>query len=303
MNPLTLIGRVGRDIIRQSLDRARGDTGVARYLLHGLEVDEVSAIVLAIQEDKGLCQRLDIGLPRYAFADIEGIAPEYLTDTNTTDLRHETCSKEGRLLVLLDESQAQSTSQVEPLNASNLLALDQLDLWRSYSGAAAELVDESQLLQWRAAVRALVELDRVSMRQFAEYLVDVAHHLHAGFALANAFGHALPRLRLPRFDGLFDDIPPPRRGHYSQWRQRFVNHWKRDCYIYKRDSSQTTFSTPRLREKLSNMAETLPPDVYAVLAAHVEAAPDSGPASFAPFELDWFDIRVFFEEAQRADAK
>lgn len=302
MNGLSLIGHVGRDIIRQGLDGARRDAGMARYVLHGLEVDEVAAIVLAIQEDKGLCQRLDIGLPRYAFADVEGIAPEYLTDINTTDLRHGESDKEGRLLVLLDESQAQSLAQVDPIDASNLLSVDQLDLWRSYSGATDELAEDGKL-QWRAAVRALVELDRVSMRQFADYLVEVALQLRSGLPLATAFGHALPQLRLPRFDALFDDIPPARRGHFSQWRQRLVTHWKRDCYIYKRDPGQTPFSTTRLREKLSGMAESLPEDVYAVLAAYVEAPPGDGAAAFAPFELDWTDIRPFFEEAQRADTK
>jgi S-DNA-T family DNA segregation ATPase FtsK/SpoIIIE len=300
---LTLIGRVGRDIIRAGLDRALHDRGTARYVLHGLEPAEIAAIVLTLQEDKSLSQRLDICLPAYAFADIEGIAPEHLTEVNTTDLRHAECEKEARLLVLLDESQAQSMSQVDPIDAGTLLSLDHLDLWFAHSGAAAEIRDEDRAIQWRAAIKALVELDRVSMRQLADYLVAVAASLRAGTPLPAALGSALPRLHLPRFDQLFDDISPARRGHYSQWRARFVAHWKRDCYVYKRDQSQTPFSTTRLREKLDGMAPTLPGDVYAVLAAYVDAAPGVGPASFAPFELDWPDVRPFFEEAQRADAK
>lgn len=302
MDGLSLIGRVGRDIVRQGLDRSTRDAGVSRFVLHGLESEEIAAIVIAIQEDASLCQRLDICLPRYEFGDVPGIAPEHLTDVNTTDLRHAECDREGRLLVLLDESQAQSLSQVEAIDAVTLLSVGQLDLWRGYSGAAAELAEDGQL-QWHAAIRALVELDRVSMRQFADYLVAVAQQLQAGSSLTAALGHALSHLRLPRFDGLFDDIAPARRGHYSQWRQRLVSHWKRDCFIYKRDTGHTPFSTTRLREKLVAMADALGEDVYAVLAAYVEAPPGSGPASFAPFELDWTDVRPFFEEAQRADAK
>ncbi|OBQ86435.1 FtsK/SpoIIIE domain-containing protein [Mesorhizobium sp. WSM3873] len=300
---LTLIGRVGRDIIRTGIDRALQDRGTARYVLYGIEPSEMAAIVLAIQEDKGLCQRLDICLPAYAFADIKGIAPEHLTEINTTDLRHAECDKEARLLALLDESQAQSLSQVEPIDAGTLLSLDHLDLWFGHSGAAAEILDDDRAIQWRAAIKALVELDRVSMRQLADYLVAVAANLDAGTPLPAALGSALPKLHLPRFDQLFDDISPARRGHYSQWRARFVAHWKRDCYVYKRDQSQTPFSTTRLREKLDSMASILPGDVYAVLAAYIEAPPGIGPASFAPFELDWPDVRLFFEEAQRADAK
>ena len=302
MDGLSLIGRVGRDIVRQGLDRSTRDAGVSRFVLHGLESEEIAAIVIAIQEDASLCQRLDICLPRYEFGDMPGIAPKHLTDVNTTDLRHAECDREGRLLVLLDESQAQSLSQVEAIDAASLLSVGQLDLWRGYSGAASELAEDGQI-QWHAAIRALVELDRVSMRQFADYLVAVAQQLQAGSSLTAALGHALPHLRLPRFDGLFDDIAPARRGHYSQWRQRLVSHWKRDCFIYKRDTGHTPFSTTRLREKLAAMADALGEDVYAVLAAYVEAPPGSGPASFAPFELDWTDVRPFFEEAQRADAK
>lgn len=118
-----------------------------------------------------------------------------LTDVNTTDLRHAECDKEGRLLVLLDESQAQSLSQVEAIDAASLLSVGQLDLWRGYSGAASELAEDGQL-QWHAAIRALVELDRVSMRQFADYLVAVAQQLQAGSTLTAALGHALrPRWR------------------------------------------------------------------------------------------------------------
>lgn len=300
---LTLIGRVGRDIIRAGIDRALQDHGTARYVLYGLEPAEMAAIVLAIQEDKGLCQRLDICLPVYEFANIKGIAPENLTEINTTDLRHAECGKEARLLVLLDESQAQSLSQIEPIDAGALLSLDHLDLWFGHSGASAEILDSDRAIQWRAAIRALVELDRVSMRQLADYLVAVAANLRAGNPLPVALGSALPKLHLPRFDQLFDDISPARRGHYSQWRARFLTHWKRDCFIYKRDQSQTPFSTTRLREKLDGMSSILPGDVYAVLAAYVDAPPGIGPASFAPFELDWPDVRQFFEEAQRADSK
>ena len=302
MDGLTLIGRVGRDFIRASLDRAVKDRGTGRYVLHGLEQTETAAIVLAIQEDRGLCQRLEICLPAYAFATVVGIDPVHLTQISTTDLRHAECDKEARLLVLLDESEAQSMSQVEAIDASSLLGLDQLDLWLGHSGMAAELPDDRSL-QWRAAVKALIELDRVSMRQLANYLVATTTALRGGEPLTKAFGRALPKLNLPRFDQLFDDIAPARRSHYSQWRQRFVTHWKRDCYLYKRDSSQTPFSTARLREKLAAMEDGLPSDVYAVLATYVEAAPGLGAASFAPFEFDWSEIRPFFEEAQRADAK
>lgn len=301
MDGLTLIGRVGRDILRSSLDEAEDDAGTARFLLQKLKPEEMAAIVRAILDEPAFADRLDICLPAYAFRDVEGIPAELLTDRNTTDLRHADCDREARLMALLDEAQAQSMKQVEPIGAASLLDRDRLDLWLRHSGAEAALVAD-HAYQWRAAMRALLELDRVSLRQFADYLIAVTVAL-ADVPVDVALGTALPRLDVPRYDGLFEDIPAARRGHYSQWRQRYINQWKRVCYIAKLDRSDTPFSATRLRERLTTMEPVLPGDVYAVLAAYVEAPPGSSAAALAPFELDWSEISGFFEDAQRADTK
>ncbi len=118
-----------------------------------------------------------------------------------------------------------------------------------------------------------------------------------------ALGRALPELRLPRIDALFDEIPSAQRSLPSQWQKRFVAHWRRDCFIAKRDAAQIPFSTSKLRERLESQQATFTEDVYAALQAYVDAPPSSGEAAFAPFLLDWPEIRSFFEEAQRNDAK
>ena len=302
MDGLSLIGMVGRDVVRGAMDAARADKGLARFVMYGLAVEEMATIVSAIQADPALVDRLDVRLPRYAFEGMAGVDPAYLTEESTTDLRHAECEREGRLLALLDESQGQSLAQIEVVDAAALLAPDRLDLWLAHGVRSASIAPEL-IPQWRAATKALVELDRVSMRQVADYMADVAAGLREGTPLTVALGRALPRLHLPRFDQLFDDLPAPRRTQPSQWRQRYLTHWKRDCFIYKRDRSQVPFSTAKLREQLKKLADALPPDVHAILGSYVEAPPGQGPASFAPFELDWPDVRAFFDEAQRTDAK
>ena len=302
MDGLELIGLVGRDVVRGAMDGARFDEGIARFVMHGLAVDEMAAIVSAIASDASLAARLDIRLPRYAFEGVTGIDDDHLTDESTTDLRHAECEKEGRLLALLDESQGQSLAQLEVIDAGALLAPDRLDIWLARCTEVA-LIAPDLAPQWRAAVKALVELDRVSLRQVADYLAEVTATVRQGSKLETALGHALPRLHLPRFDQLFEDLPTARRTQPSQWRQRYLTHWKRDCFIYKRDQSQVPFSTARLRERLGRMTEILQDEVQGVLGAYVEAPPGQGPASFAPFELDWPDVRAFFEDAQRTNAK
>lgn len=302
MDGLSLIGLVGRDVVRGAMDAARPDAGVARFVMYGLALEEMASIVLAIQSDRTLSGRIDVCLPRYAFATHPGIDPTNLTDDSTTDLRHAECDREGRLLALLDESQGQSLAQIEVIDAGALLSPERIDLWLAHGARSASLAPEL-VPQWRASVKALVELDRVSMRQVADYLAGVAAELRDGTPLAPALGRALPHLHLPRFDQLFDDLPTLRRTQPSQWRQRYLSHWKRDCFIYKRDQTQVPFSTTKLRDRLIGMSEALQPDVQAVLAAYVEAPPGQGAASFAPFELDWSDVRAFFEEAHRSDSK
>lgn len=300
MKPLELMGTVAAGVVRQVLDNGPKDNDFARFVIVSLSIDEVMAIVDAVLSDPSLRERVDVKLPAYGFKDVPGVSKELLTTDATTVLRHKKCDREGRLMVLLDESQRQSVQQVDKLDSDVLLSEARAGDWIDAAGAAS-LMDAELRQQWRAAVVALLRIDRVPVRLVAEYVAATASALDEGLPLHRALGRALPALRLPRFDELFDEIQPAKRHQASQWQQRLKAHWRRESYFAKRDPAQLPFSRTRLREKLEEQRPTMAEDVYAVLSTYVDAQDGSSEATKAPFFFNWPELENFFEEAQKAE--
>ncbi|HEX8554219.1 MAG TPA: FtsK/SpoIIIE domain-containing protein, partial [Sphingomonas sp.] len=286
--------------VRHALDTGAQDSDFARFVIVSLSIDEVMAIVDAVRSDPSISERVDVKLPAYGFKDVPGIPQELLTTDATTVLRHKECDRDGRLMVLLDESQRQSVQQVEKLDSDVLLSEILAGDWIDAAGAAS-LLDAELRQQWQAALVAVIRIDRVPVRLVAEYVAATAAALNDGLALHRALGRALPALRLPRFDELFDEIQPAKRHQASQWQQRLKAHWRRESYFAKRDPAQLPFSRVRLREKLEEQRGTMVDEVYEVLSAYVDAQDGSSDATKAPFTFNWPELESFFEEAQKAE--
>lgn len=300
---LTLIGRVAAGLIQTTLDGDGTESGCARFLVYAMAPDEVVAIVNAIEADPHLAPRLEICLPRYRFATVEGVGEHLLTDAATTELRHAECHREGRLMVLSDDSQMQSLAQVEKLDADALLDETRAGRWIDAAGEGLALPDDIKT-EWEAALKALLRMHRAGLRQVAHYVSATAAELASGATLSRALGRSLPALRVPRFDSLFDDIPPQRRRQPSQWRGRFESHWRRDSYIAKRDVSQLPLpNRGRLRDKLEELRANLREEVQAAIEAYIDAPDGASDASFALFHLDWTELQQFFEEAQKSEGR
>lgn len=300
---LTLIGRVAAGLIQTALDGDGAQPGCARLVLHGVSTDEVMAIVANIESDAHLAPRLEVCLPRYRYEALDGVDPALMTDIAATELRHAECARDGRLIVLSDDSQAQSLAQVEKLNAETMLDETRASRWVDAASLDLALDDDTKT-QWQAALTALLRMHRAGLRQIAHYVSATAAELDGGATLTRALGRALPALRIPRFDALFDDIPLPRRRQPSQWRPRFESHWRRDCYIAKRDLTQ--FPLPgraRLREKLEELRPVLREEVQAAIEAYIDAPDGASAASFALFHTDWSELQQFFEEAQKSEGR
>lgn len=300
---LSLIGRLAAGLIQTTLDQGANETGCARFLVHAMAPDEVLAIVEAVDSDPHLAPRLEICLPRYRFEGLEGVKPEHLTDHATTYLRHAECPREGRLMVLADDSQMQSMAQVEPLDAEALLDEGRAGRWIDIAAETLSLADETKV-EWQAALTTLLRMHRAGLRQVAQFVSATAAALAGGETLSRSLGRSLPALRLPRFDELFDDLPPARRHQPSQWRSRFEAHWRRDCYIAKRDRSQMPLpGRAKLREKLDELREQMREEVQSAIEAYIDAPDGASEASFALFHTDWSELQQFFEEAQKSEGR
>lgn len=300
---LTLIGRVAAGIVRSALDGDKAQAGCDRFAVYALAPDEVVAIVGAIEADPVLSTRVEIFLPRYRYEGVEGAGEHLLTDIAATELRHGECGREARLIVVSDDSQMQSMAQVPKLDADALLDETRASRWIDAAATGLALPDETKT-EWEAALTALLRMHRAGLRQVAHFVSATAAELDSGATLSRALGHALPALRVPRFEALFDDIAPQRRHQPSQWRPRFESHWRRDCYIAKRDLTQLPLpGRTRLREKLEDLRAGLREEVQSAIDQYIEAPDGSSDASFALFQTDWSELQQFFEEAQKSEGR
>ena len=306
---LSLIGRMASGLIQRTLDSSRDeadaggdDAGFARFLLHAMTPEEVVAIVTAIEADAQLAARLDICLPRHRFEHVVGVQARHLTDKPTPDLRHAECDRDGRLLVLTD-SERQSLAQIDPLDAEALMDEEHAARWIDVASEGMALSDETKV-EWGAALTALLRMRRAGLQQVAHFVSATAAEIAGGERVARAVGRSLTALRVPRYDALFDDIPPAKVQQPSQWHRRFAAHWRRDCYIAKRDRTQMPLpARARLREKLEEMREQLREDVQTAIEAYIEAPDGASEQSFALFQTDWKELEQFFEEAQKSEGR
>jgi len=299
---LNLIGLMATRTIRTVIDSGPSDAGFARFLVHALARDEILAIVDAIARDAELSSRIEVCLPRYKYEDEKDIPQTFLTDASATELRHIDCEREGRVIVLGDESQMQSLAQVEKIDADVLMDIRRSRAWVE-AACGDHPIKEDVLVQWDSALRALLRIDRTSLRQISAYLTNVAAELRSGCDLAPALGRCLNSIRLPRYEKLFTDITETKLHHMSQWQQRYEAHWKRECYIAKRDRSQIPFSRATLAAKLEELPADMPNEVRTALKAYVDAPDGTSEDSFALFSHDWSHFPSFFEDVQKADGR
>lgn len=306
MNPeLSLIGDVTVGLIRRALNAEADAVGTAKFVLQGISPPVILAIVSKVVADPDLSSRLEICLPRSRYGDMEGVDPAHLTTEKPANLRHGVCAFEGRLIAPADDTQDQTLAQLDKLDAEVLL--DEKDgraaLWIEAACEGLALPSET-LDEWQAALTGLLRTNRADLQQVAAFTAATAEHLSSGATLLAALGRSLSALRLPRHDGLFEEVVPAKRRWPSEWRKRFDAHWRRDCYLHRRDRQQLPLPPrPRLHERLAEISETLRDEVRIALEAYIDADDGDEAAVLALFAQNWPELEAFFEDVPRTEGK
>ncbi|HVS70825.1 MAG TPA: FtsK/SpoIIIE domain-containing protein [Phycisphaerae bacterium] len=300
---LALVGRLGCNRLRVFLDKDSEEHGTARLVLHRLGVDEVAAIAVAVSRDPDLATRVEILLPRYKMADALGVEDSWLTDMSTTEVRTAACSKEARLFALFDVSQEQSLAQVEKINKDVLLDAELADEWVAESIAGMEFpLTTSMRQQWVAAVKGMFQLDRLSLRDAAQWLCLTRDLLREGLTVRKALGKSLWVLRLPSFANAFDSIQPEQKLNYpSEWRKKFASHWTNQSYLFKRNKQQVPYTRQSLEDAFVKTQDTLLESVRSAIRTFIDAEDGWTPESERLSRLDWDDVRPFFEGTGKTD--
>jgi S-DNA-T family DNA segregation ATPase FtsK/SpoIIIE len=302
MEALDLIGRLGCDRLRAFLDKDSDEFGTARFVLHRLGVAEAAAIATAVSKDPDLMDRVEILLPRYKMAGIAGISEDWLTDKSTTEVRTTACTKEARLFALFDVSQEQSLAQVEKINKDILLAPELAETWvREAIHGMALLLTDSMKHQWASAVKGIFQIDRLSLRDAAQYLCSVRDLIQEGQTVRKALGKSLWVLRLPSFKNAFEAIPEPKLGQPSEWRRKLSTHWANQCYLVKRNKQQIPYTRQSLDDAFEKIRDLLQEPLKAAIRAFIDGGDGWTTHSDTLSRFDWEEVRPFFEGAGKAE--
>ena len=279
--------------------------GTARFVLHRLGVEEVAAIATAVCHDPELDRRVEVLLPRYRMAGCQGISDDLLTDRSTTELRTAPCPKDARLSALFDDSQEQSLAQVEKINKDLLLDPEIASIWvdEAFRGLSLPITD-SMKHQWAAAVKGLLQLDRLSLTDAAAYVCETQRLVeHEGQSIRRALGKALWTIRLPSFANSFEPIAEQKLAHASEWKRKYNSHWSTQCYLLKRNKQQVPYSKQRSRSVTRKcVTGELSDTTNMVLGRFIDAEDGWTAASEELSKQDWEEVRQFFEGVGKPEA-
>ena len=264
-----------------------------------LGTDEMAQIAEEVARDHQLSARIEIALPSYRMRGVPGVQEWMLTDDTSTELRTKPCSKSARLFTVVDESQAGSNKMVTKLNKDFLLDPDNASIWIEEATNQLNIhVPEVSEKQWNAAIKGLVGLGKVSLKEFAAYTEAVAAAVSNGLPVILALGKSMWTLRLPSFESYFEEsIPSAKLGQPSAWKAKFNAHWPNGNYLLKRNKQFLAFTKRTLEDQLERSADTLPDSTLAILSDFVNAESSWNAEAEALAKVDWRQVKPFFEES------
>lgn len=299
---LALIGRIGCNRLNSLLDNDDNEHGVARFVLHGLDVEEVAAISSAVSLSQEITNRVEISLPRYKMANVDGINEQWLTDKTTTELRTAPCKKTARLFALFDTSQAQSLAQVIKINRDFLINPGLAEIWLKEATIGIENdLTESMKKQWVAAIKGMFQTDRLSLRSAARWLCLTRELIIAGDPIRKAIGKSLWVLRLPSFANAFQSIPDHKQNYPSEWRRKIDSHWSNECYLLKRNRQQIPYTRQALQDAFEKHNDFFREQLKEAIVSFISDGDGWTESAQELAQFDWEEVRVFFEGANKAD--
>ena len=154
-------------------------------------------------------------------------------------------------------------------------------------------------------IKGLFECGSFSTGTAARFISDVISEYNAGTPLLKAAGIHLPKLELPRFEECFISLGPAKSAYPSQWRKRFEEHQKQDCYLNKRQPNALLLDPEQLRKTLERLRGAdanprLPEATLAAFDAYIEAEGTRGPATeHLLFDHDWSHVRNCFDRQKK----
>lgn len=241
------IGQVICRILRDKFDLL----DEKKYYFTGIDPEAAIKSVEIILADPFLRSSIEIHLPRSVFGQM-GIPEECLTNRSVGDYRNDELES-GRKVMLLaypHASEWDTCGLMKPFGEDELM---------NACGAWVEVfapphLDSTRRTWWIAALRGLRKSECSRLSEFTSYVDRTAVAIHKGALLPAALGSALPALGLPKRSDLFS-INESKRGVASEWLSRFNEHRKNQCFLLKKDKSDTLLDNDAIKAAIKDYRE------------------------------------------------
>ena len=218
-----LIGAVALQQIRFLIDQET--EGSLRFCILGFESSLVRSIAKAVLDDPDLSSIVLVKIPS-AFDTQDQLPKEIRSDESITHWRH--CKlPEGKRAVLfaaVQEELQRNEKSVEKITKIETDTLRmQTDVWIKKAGLTRSILDKTPFNHLKVALKSANEMDAArKIETFADFAISISNSVvRDGNTLEIAIDNALPKLRLPRNAGGFNQIPKGKKIKQAEWNQIF----------------------------------------------------------------------------------
>ena len=282
----------------------------ALYVLSGFTPAQLAGFVLAASQEDGSQSRLQIRFPASELSGL-GISEDCLIQGSAVGVR--IADRMGKVVVTTDSEAdvAASLGNKVTIEADQLKEADEAP--QTWTHVVSQIVGvtlpDGTAKQVAAMIRGLFDCGRFPIGTAARFISAVLIEFKEGTPLLKAAGKHLPKLDLPRFEDCFLSLGPAKSVHASQWRRRFEEHQKQDCYLSKRQPNGLLLDPGPLRKKLDALRDDsatprLPDTTLDAFSAYIEAQGTRSQATEALlFDHDWAYVRNCFDRQKKTTAR
>lgn len=307
-----LVGAVALELVRRRVKPQLDEHHGGFHVLSGFSTPQLAGFVHAKANADGWAEGIQI---QFLKSELQafGVAEPHLTEDSAVGIRGRPRTEKVVVVAELERDVSASLGHSDGTDATDLKDSEFAPCWVEIAARQEGLPLHDELrAQAEAMLRGLFDTGRCPTSKAGEFLQNVLHRFNQGEPLLRAAGKALPIIGLPLFEDCFSSLKRP--NHPSQWRERFLSHYKLECYLNKRmPSSGDLLDQEKLREELKQLKNADAQDPNApvvddVLLAAFESYIESDSARNSAtehllFDFDWSKAQVCFEKVTKTSAK
>ena len=275
------------------------------HVLSGFTPKQLAGFAWALRKDNTLSAKVHIRFPA-SFLATEGLPQKFLTEKSTVDVRNRDY---GGCLVIaaeLEKDAGASLAECDRTDIEDIRNENLAEIWVDVlcTHMDVDLIDDARK-HLIAAIKGLFQTARSTPKTTCQFICQTLSHYDTEGQIIRAAGLSLPTLGLPLWHAF--NIPLPKAGQPSAWRDAFLKHAERMFYLWKRDTKNVLLDIEDLRKRhreLLEQTETpLPDTLLDAFRDYIDSNEQrSDTTERLLFEFDWDDVQHCFDRAKKTTA-